>query len=157
MQQQATDVILASDHRGFELKNKIKDFLREKKLFFVDIGVENSDRPLDSAPMPPIIKVVKEAAECVQSAKHMCGIFICGDGIAMSIAANRFRGIRAGLCRTVDGVKQARQHNDINVLCLGGESIDFEEAKKIVSAFLSTRPLEDVRYRKRQKLFDEMA
>ena len=151
------DIILASDHRGFELKQKIKEVLREKKLFFIDTGVQSADRPLDTAPIPPIIGVVKEAAECVQGAKHFCGIFICGDGIAMSIAANRHKGIRAGLCHTAEGVRHARQHNDINVLCIGGESgIEFDEVKKMLTAFLNTKPLEEFRYKKRRELFDTL-
>jgi RpiB/LacA/LacB family sugar-phosphate isomerase len=151
------DIIIASDHRGFELKQTLKTYLREKKFFFVDVGVESADKPQDTAPMPPIIKVVKEAMDCVRGSKHMCGVLICGNGLGMSIAANRFKGIRAANCRTVDDAKQARQHNDCNVLCLGGDITNAEDAKKIISAFLLTKPLEDFRYRRRQALFDTLA
>ena len=151
------DIIIASDHRGFELKQSVKNYLREKKLFFVDVGVESADKPNNEALMPPIIKVVKEAMDCVKGTKHMCGILICGNGIGMSIAANRFKGIRAALCRTVDDAKQARQHNDCNVLCLGGDITNLEDAKKIINTFVNTKPLEETRYRRRQALLDTLS
>ena len=149
------DVILASDHRGFELKQKVKEYLREKKLFFIDVGVESATQPKDNEPIPPIIAVVKEAAECVQGAKHFVGILICGNGIGMSIAANRFRGIRAALCHTVDTARQAREHNDANVLCLGSDT-DIDTVKKIVTTFLNTKPLDDLRYKIRREQFDKL-
>lgn len=151
------DVILASDHRGYALKIKIKELLREMKYFCIDMGVDSAANPNDGDLIPPIIKVVKEGAECVKSAKHFCGIFICGSGVAMTIAANRFKGIRAASCHTVDEVREGRQHNDINVLCLGGDTIDFETAKKLVNVFLNTKPLDVVRYKRRQECFDTMA
>ena len=151
------DIIIASDHRGFALKTQIKDFLREKKFFFIDVGVESDARPSDAEHTPPIIKAVKEAVECVVGAKNFCGVLICSDGVAMSIAANRFKGIRAGICRTVDGVKQARQHNDINMLCLGADGLDIDDAKKIITAFMNTKPLDVPRYKRRQELFDQIS
>ena len=156
--QTTCDVIIGSDHRGFELKQKVKEFLREKKLFFIDVGVDSSATPLDSEVIPPIIRVVKEASECVASAGHFCGILICGNGIGMSIAANRFKGIRAALCHTADDAKQARQHNDANVLCLGGDNFDLDNVKKIINAFLNTKFEDTVtRYKKRVEQFDKIS
>ena len=151
------DVIIASDHRGFALKDQIKDFLRDKKFFFIDIGVESGARPSDDA-TPPIITVVKEAVECVQGAKNFCGILICSTGVAMSIAANRFRGIRAALCNSVEGVKNAREHNDVNVLCLGADTIDIDTAKKLITTFMNTKFSSHVpRYKKRIEMFDKIS
>jgi RpiB/LacA/LacB family sugar-phosphate isomerase len=150
------DVILASDHRGFALKKVIKDLLKERKFFFVDCGVESDARPNDNDQIPPIIKVVREAVECVANAKNMCGILICGSGIATSIIANRHRGIRAALCNSVEIAREARGHNDANVLCLGADNADAELVKKIVLAFLNTRAIEETRYRRRQELFDKI-
>jgi len=131
------------------MKQKVKDFLREKKLFFVDVGA-NSTVNIDY----PVI--VKEVASCVVTAKHFCGILICGSGIGVSIAANRFRGVRAALCHTVAGAKSAREHTDCNVLCLGCESTDFETAKKIINTFLNTKPLNDERYKRRIEMLDKL-
>ena len=151
------DVVLACDHRGYELKIKIKEYLREKRFFCIDVGVESDARPSDGDLIPPIIKVVKEGADCVKSAQHFCGIFICGSSVAMTIASNRFRGIRAASGYSIDEVREAREHNDINVLCLGGDTTDFETAKKLVNVFLNTKTLDVVRYKRRQECFDTMA
>ena len=141
------DVIIGSDHAGFELKAKIKDYLREKKIFFVDVGCNSPD----SADYPLI---AKEVAECVISARHFCGILICGSGIGICIAANRFRGIRAALCHTTEQVRQAREHLDANVLCLAGKG-DLEIARKIVHIFLNTKFTGEERYKKRIALLDK--
>ena len=150
------DVVLASDHRGHALKSKIKDYLKEKKYFYIDTGVSSADRPDENLELPPIIAVVKEAAEVVQGAKNFCGIFVCGNGIGMSIAANRIKGVRAALCHTVTDARLAREHNDANVLCLGGENIDWEECKKIINVFLNTKSLNETRYIKRRAAFDKI-
>ena len=136
------------------MKSQIKEWLKEKKLFVIDVGVESADRPLDTDPNPPIIRVVREAVECVIGSPHFAGILICANGIATSIYANRFKKIRAALCRSVDDARLSRQDNDVNVLCLGAETTDIETAKKIVNTFLTTRALDVMRYRRRQKLFD---
>jgi len=149
------DIIIASDHRGYELKEQIKEFLREKKLFFVDVGVSSSARATGNESTPPILAVAKEAVEVVQSAKHFCGILICGNGIGFSIAANRFKGIRAALCHTPIVARHAREHNDANVLCLGSD-VDFETTKKIITTFLNTRLINEPRYTKRIAMFDTM-
>jgi ribose 5-phosphate isomerase B len=143
------DIIIGADHRGFELKEQVKAFLREKKLFFVDCGT-NSTATVDYP------NVVKEVVECVLSAKHFCGILICGSGIGVSMAANRYKGIRAALCSTVGVAKSARAHSDANVLCLGADEADFENVKKVVTAFLNTKPDPDPKYRRRIELLDKL-
>ena len=143
------DVILASDHRGFDLKQKIKEFLKEKKIMTVDVGCANATTNVDY----PVY--VKEAAECVLSARHFCGIFVCGSGIGVCIAANRYKGIRAVLAHSVDEVKSARQHNDANVLCLSGDNHDFELVKKIIVAFLNTKFDGEERRRRRNAMLDQ--
>lgn len=156
------DIIIGSDHRGYELKQKIKEFLREKKLFFIDVGVQSADKPADSLPIPPIINVVKEVTDCVAGSRHMRGILICANGIGSSIAANRFKGIRAALCCSPAVAKLAREDNDANVLVLAGggkeglETPDIEIVKKTITTFINTRALEDTRYVKRRALFDTL-
>jgi len=143
------DIIIGSDHRGFELKQQIKDFLREKKILLIDVGA-NDTKTVDY----PVI--VKEVVECVISAKHFCGILICGSGIGVSIAANKYKGIRAALCHTVAGAKSAREHNDANVLCLGCDGADIENLKKIINTFLNTKLLPDEKYKRRIEMLDKI-
>ena len=155
------DIIIASDHRGYPLKAQLKEFLKAQKFFVIDMGVPNADHPGNDA-YPPIINVIEKVVDTVKSAKHFYGILICGDGIATSIMANRFKGIRAGLCYTKETAKQAREHNDINILCLRGEKSDgvphdnIDEIKKIVLTYLNTKPIPEPRYVKRRALYDEI-
>jgi len=151
------DIIIGSDHNGFGLKTQIKQFLIEKKFFCVDVGVQSSAKPDNNATVPPILSVVKEVADCVKGAKHFAGILICGSGIGLSISANRFTGIRAALCTSVEMAKNAREHNDANILCLGSDELDFETAKKIITTFLNSKFIDNVqRYRVRRDMFDNM-
>jgi len=150
------DIVIASDHRGFPLKAQLKEFLREKKFFFIDLGQDSAERAPDDVTPPPIIKAITEVVDCVKSARHMCGILICSDGIGASIGANRFKGIRAALCRTVENARQAREHNDANVLCLANDNMDFEDIKKIVTTFINTKPADVLRYKKRREAFDAL-
>ena len=147
------DIIIGSDHRGYELKNQIKAYLTEKKFFFVDVGVQTTQTPTGQEEVPPILSVVKEVTDVVNSAKHFCGILICSNGVGMSIAANRFKGIRAALCYSVDVARNAREHNDANVLCIS-PLVDFETTKKIITTFLNTKLLPELRYKKRIEMFD---
>jgi len=142
------DIIIASDHRGFALKAQIKEFLKTQKLFFVDVGTNAPEPPVDFP------KYVREACDCITSAKHFCGILICGSGIGVTMSANRFRGIRAVLAYTPEIAKSARQHNDANVVCLGADGADFENVKKIITTFLNTKFLGDEKYIRRNKMLD---
>ena len=141
------DIIIGSDHRGYELKGHIKDFLRLNKFFFIDVGC-NSTASVDY----PVI--VKEVVDTVAGSKHMAGILICGSGIGVSIAANRHKGIRAALCHTTEQARSAREHTDCNILCLGADGADIESVKKIVNVFLKTKFLGDEKYKKRIALLE---
>jgi RpiB/LacA/LacB family sugar-phosphate isomerase len=150
------DIIIGSDHRGFELKQRVKEYLKSQKYFVVDVGCTDTkdvDYPT----------IVKEVVERVKGAGHFAGILICGSGVGISMAANRYKGIRAALCHTVESAKMARQHHDFNVLCLSGnreQSIasgapdDPDNAIKIVRAFLNTKFLGDAKYRRRNEMLD---
>jgi len=156
------DIIIGSDHRGFALKQQIKEYLKANKYFVVDVGCSDNKNKYDSPP------IAKEVVDCVKDAKHFCGILVCGSGYAMAIAANRNKGIRAVHCLTPEMAKRARQHNDANVLCLAGEGddlsgdgvsgdsvADFGNIKKIITAFLNTKPLPDERYKRRIEMLDK--
>jgi len=132
---------IASDHAGFELKVNIVLLLSELGYEVNDMGPANSD----SVDYPDYgIRV----AQAVTANKVSCGIVICGTGIGMSIVVNRFPGIRGTLCSDVYTAKLCRQHNNSNILIMGGRVVDHDLAKEIVKVWLNT-PFEGGRHQKR--------
>ena len=142
-------IAIASDHGGFELKEKVKEHLRERNVKFVDLGT-NSTESVDY----PVYG--KACAEAVASGKAERGIVICGTGIGISIAANKVKGIRCGLCTSVEMAKLTRQHNNANMLAMGGRILETETALAIVDAFIDTE-FEGGRHKRRTDMLDEMA
>lgn len=126
------DIIIGSDHAGFDLKERIKVFIVEENEFsFKDIGTFNHD-PIDY----PII--AHEVAKNVSEKKFSRGMLICGSGIGMSIVANKHRNVRAALCHNLYTVKLSRKHNDANILALGGRVLGVGLALEMVDLFLHT-------------------
>ena len=126
------NIIIGSDHAGFDLKEEIKRFLSERGDYIIkDIGAF-SHEPVDY----PIIahKVAKNIAE----RKFNRGILLCGSGIGMSMVANRYRNVRAALCHNLYTVRLSRRHNDANILVLGGRVLGIGLALDMVDLFLST-------------------
>ena len=124
-------IAIGSDHRGVELKKTIIKLLTEMGHSYEDFGTYTTD-PVD---YPDIAKKVGEA---VARGDFERGILICDNGIGMSMAANKVKGIRAALCCTVFNARRTRQHNDTNILCLGaGEEQVQEPVSEIVNAFLA--------------------
>ena len=142
-------IAIASDHGGLELKEKVKEHLRERNVKFVDLGT-NSTESVDY----PVYG--KACAEAVASGKADRGIVICGTGIGISIAANKVKGIRCGLCTSVEMAKLTRQHNNANLLAMGGRFLETETAFAIVDAFIDTQ-FEGGRHKRRTDMLDEMA
>ena len=124
-------IAIGSDHAGYEAKEKVKKYLESLGVSFKDFGT-HSEKSCDY----PLI--AKDVALSVKSGESEKGILICGSGIGMSIAANKFSGIRAALCKNEEASKLSRSHNDANIVCIGARTTDFEEIKKIVNAFLET-------------------
>ncbi|MBI1859285.1 MAG: ribose 5-phosphate isomerase B [Candidatus Melainabacteria bacterium] len=124
-------IAIGADHAGFELKEKIKNVLSELNYEVVDFGTNSTD----SVDYPLIAKSV---ASSVKNKDPEKGILICGTGIGMAIAANKVKGIIAANCYSIDTAKLARQHNNSNILALGGRITDFNIAKDIVKAWLET-------------------
>ncbi len=122
-------IAIGCDHRGLELKQKVIKVITGTGHSYEDFGCYTSK----SVDYPDIAEKVGEA---VASGKFERGILICATGIGMCIAANKVRGIRAALCHDVFGARRARQHNDANILCLGGEA-ESEPVAEIVNAFLA--------------------
>ncbi|MCP4604757.1 MAG: ribose 5-phosphate isomerase B [Proteobacteria bacterium] len=121
---------IASDHGGFELKQSLKKSLVNPEIEIFDLGVHSTD----SVDYPD---QAHGLAEAVLSNKANFGILICGTGIGISIAANRHPGIRAALCTDPFMARMSREHNDANILCLGGRVIGPSLAEEIVRAFLA--------------------
>ncbi|MBQ6515901.1 ribose 5-phosphate isomerase B [bacterium] len=124
-------VIIGSDHGGFNLKNKIIEYLKLNEIETEDMGTYNTD----SCDYPEIAKKV-----CYEVLKEpeLKGILVCGSGVGMSITANKVRGIRAALCTNEYLAKMSRKHNNTNVLCLGERVTGAGVAMDIVKAWLTT-------------------
>ena len=134
-------VALASDHAGFELKQKIKFFLEQIGVRSEDFGTFKSE----SVDYPDYGIL---AARSVAKGKADRGILICGTGIGMSIVANKVRGIRAALCTSPEMAEQSRLHLNANILALGGRITDHELALRMVDIWLKT-PFEGDRHLRR--------
>ncbi|MCX7714478.1 MAG: ribose 5-phosphate isomerase B [Clostridia bacterium] len=125
-------IAIGSDHGGYELKNQIIDHLRSRGMEVKDFGIYSQD----SMDYPDIAKPVCKA---VLSGEAEQGILICGTGIGISIAANKIKGIRAALCTDVFSAKMAKQHNNANILCLGGRVTGPELAFMIADTWIDEK------------------
>jgi len=124
-------IAIGCDHRGLKLKKYIIKLITDAGHSYQDFGCY-TDEPIDYP------DIAKRVAEAVANGDFESGILICDTGIGMSIAANKVNGIRAAPCYDVFSAQRARQHNDVNILCLGAERGKGQEAE-IVDAFLTGR------------------
>lgn len=141
-------IAIGSDHGGYALKQEVMKHLEKRGIEYKDFGCDNED----SCDYPVYAKLVtKEVTEgnCEK------GILICGTGIGISIAANKVPGIRAALCTDCFCAEATRQHNDANVLCLGGRVVGAGLALKIVDTFLDTPFSNDERHMRRIHLIEQ--
>lgn len=125
----AERIIIGNDHGGFEAKLEVAAHLKKKGFEVVDAGS-------DSTEIVRYPVYVSKVAGAVARGEFGRGILICSTGIGMSIAANKFPGIRAALCTSTYMAKMTRQHNNSNVLCLGGKITGIYEMLDIVDAWL---------------------
>jgi len=136
-------IAVAGDHAGFELKNQLAEDIRKKGHEVTDLGAceydANDDYPDFAAKL----------ARAVQAGEAERGVLICGSGVGASIAANKVRGIRAGLCHDTYSAHQGVEHDDMNVLVLGSRIIGVELAREAVSAFLGARFSGEPRHQRR--------
>lgn len=130
------------------MKEKVKIFLNKSKIKSLDLGTFKEER----VDYPDY---AKKLALSVKK-KSSLGILICGSGIGVSIAANRFKKIRAAVCYNQLSASLARKHNNANVLCLGARLINFNNAKKIINTFISTK-FEGGRHTTRVKKLDKLS
>jgi ribose 5-phosphate isomerase B len=135
-------IVCGSDHAGYQLKRLVMDHLVKQGIDCLDLGAPNG---VDAASYVPFGKAV---AAAVLAREADFGIVFCGTGIGISIAVNKIKGVRAALCANEYMARMARQHNDANILALGGRVIGSALAFSIVDAFLA-QPFEGVRHQER--------
>ena len=142
------EMIIGSDHAGFELKEDCRTYLKGLQTLGVqDAGVfgkESADYP----------RVAHAVARAVSSGQYPRGLLICGTGLGMSMAANRYPGIRAALCHNIYTARMCRRHNDANILVMGGRVIGVGLALEMLEAFLNTS-FEGERHQRRLDQFGE--
>jgi len=124
-------VAIGSDHGGINLKKRVVRLLEHEQIPVLDLGC-HSDESVD---YPVYARAVCSA---ILNGEAECGILICGTGIGMSMAANRFKGIRAALCHEQFTARMSREHNDANVLCIGARVVGSGLAMEVVRTWLST-------------------
>lgn len=142
-------IAIGNDHGAVEYKDIIKAMLMEEGHEVIDCGTNSTD----SCDYPDYAKAV---ADKVVSGEVEKGIVICGTGIGISIAANKVKGIRCGLCTNTTMARLTREHNDANVLSMGQRIIGIETAKDIVHTFLSTPFSNGERHKRRIEKITEI-
>jgi ribose 5-phosphate isomerase B len=124
-------IALGADHGGFHLKEDLKKFLAEEGHQVVDFGTYNTE----AVDYPDLAMLV---AQSVAGKESALGVMVDGAGIGSAMAANKIPGVRAALCYDLYSASNAREHNDANVLTLGGQTLGPGHARKIVKTFLET-------------------
>ncbi|MGL4308394.1 ribose 5-phosphate isomerase B [Cetobacterium sp. SF1] len=124
-------IVLGADHGGYQLKEVIKKYLTEKGYEVLDKGTYSTD----SVDYPDYAKAV---AQSILNKEADYGVLVCGTGLGISIAANRYKGIRAALCNNTTMAKLTREHNNANILALGGRTTGDVLALDILDTFLNT-------------------
>jgi RpiB/LacA/LacB family sugar-phosphate isomerase len=135
-------IAIGADHAGFELKECVKAQLLELKHDVLDLGTHDA-KPVD---YPDYAEAVGLA---VREGKAERGIVICGSGVGASVAANKIPGVRAGLCHDHYSAHQGVEHDDMNVLVMGGRVIGESVALELVRAFLAAKFTDEARHQKR--------
>jgi len=141
-------IIIGSDHAAFELKEKIKDLL-------TGLGYEVEDVGTHSTVSVNYPDFGKKVARAVSDGTFERGILLCGTGIGMTMQANRFKGVRAALCADILSARLSRQHNDANILVMGGRMVGDILAFEVVREWLAT-PFDGGRHLDRIRSLDEI-
>jgi transaldolase/glucose-6-phosphate isomerase len=135
-------IAIGSDHAGFALKEAVKVFLTAEDREILDLGTHSTD-PVDYS------DYAEAVGEALRDKRAERGILLCGSGVGASMAANRIPGIRAGLCHDTYSAHQGVEHDDMNVLVLGGRIVGVELARELIGAFLNARFSGEARHRRR--------
>ena len=145
----AKRVVVAADHGGFVLKTNLISWLREQGIEVLDLGTTIFDIEDDYPDF------ALKLAEVVACGKIERGILICGSGVGATIAANKIPGARACLCHDTYSAHQGVEHDNMNILCLGGRVIGIEMAKELILTFLKAKFNNEEKYRRRvEKIFE---
>ena len=135
-------IAVGADHAGLSIKNVVRDLLMGEGHRVVDVGTHSSE-PVDYPDFAAAIARAIAARECDRA------VLVCGSGVGASVAANKHRGIRAGLCHDSYSARQGVEHDDMNVLVLGGRVIGEALARELVLAFTRARFSGGERHRRR--------
>lgn len=141
-------VVIGADHAGYKMKEKVIQTLGDQ-YEFVDVGTRNED-PTDY----PIY--AKKVGEYIQEHPEAQGILLCGNGVGITMAANKMKGIRAALAYSKESAQQTRQHNDANVVAVGGRSPMLDDPVEIIRTFLGTDFSGEERHQRRVKQIMEL-
>lgn len=136
-------VALAADHAGFELKERIREELRRLGIEPADLGAHRFE-PADDYP-----DFAELVGRHVAEGKSDKAVVVCGSGVGVSVALNKFPGVRAAVCHDPYSARQGVEHDDMNVLCLGSRVIGVELALDLVRTFLQARFTDEERHRRR--------
>ncbi|HOK63260.1 MAG TPA: ribose 5-phosphate isomerase B [Soehngenia sp.] len=139
---------IGSDHGGYELKEELKKYMLEKGIEVVDYGTYD----LSKVDYPDYGKIV---AEAVVKKEVERGVVICGTGIGISIAANKVKGIRCALCSDTYSARMSMEHNNANMIALGGRVLGVDLAKEILNAYLNST-FQDGRHLRRIEKISEI-
>ena len=143
-------IALASDHAGFHLKEALRAHLKTLGHETADLGTDSPDRPVDYPDL------AAKAAAAVLSGAARRAIVVCGSGVGACVAANKVRGIRAGLCHDTYSAHQGVEHDDINVLCLGARIIGSALAFEIAEAFARAEFSQEARHKLRLEKIEKL-
>ena len=135
-------LVVGADHRGYCLKDSIAEHLRSRGHDVLDVGTNDGN----SVDYPDLALAVGKA---IQSGRAERGFLVCGSGVGAVIAANKLKGIRAGLCHDTYSAHQGVEHDNMNVVCMGSRVIGDELAMEIVDAFVGATFMDEERYRRR--------
>lgn len=142
-------IYIGSDHRGFELKERLKRRLVDEGYEVTDLGNDRLD------PQDDYVDFAKKVAKAVVQDPENRGVLLCGSGAGVDIVANKFHGVRSALVFDLPRAVQAREHEDVNVISLPADTLDEEGAYEVVKAFLKTEFSGEERHRRRlEKLED---
>lgn len=140
-------IAIASDHGGFELKEKLKNYFSAKNNPLIDLGAYSTE----SVDYPDY---ADKMADCILKGNAELGILVCGTGIGISIAANRHKGIRAALIYSHETAELSKRHNNANVLVFGGRTMTYEDVVQNIEIFLKSS-FEGGRHEKRLRKLDK--
>jgi len=126
-------IVIAADHAGYTYKTIILNYLSKQGYDVIDLGIDNSEEADDYPDR------AADVSKAIIAKKAERGILICGSAVGVSIAANKFVGIRAGVCHDTYSAHQSVEHDDVNVLCIGERVIGIELAKDISISFLKAK------------------